>query len=121
MSARLDTELGAQGAVDGDDRGVGLLDPDVELGGVALLHADDVVENHVGIGDRWARGGQRERGRDTREHGAQAQLDHTLSRDDLNPDNVLVYLHGQIVTTLVGGSHHPKSGAEATVTQAERP
>ena len=88
MSARLDTELGAQGAVDGDDRGVGLLDPDVELGGVALLHADDVVEEHVG--DRWARCGQGERGRDTREDGAQAQLDHTLSRDDLNPDNVLV-------------------------------
>ena len=107
VSPRLRSELGAQGAVDGNDDGGRVLDPDVELGGVTVAHADDVEQDHVWVGDGRSGGGQREGGRDAREHGTEAELDDALSRDDLYPDHVLIRLHTLSVEDPGDDALHP--------------
>ena len=59
------------------------------------------------VGDGRSGGGQREGGRDAREHGTEAKLDDALSRDDLYPDHVLIRLHTLSVEDPGDDALHP--------------
>ena len=67
-----------------DDRG-GDLDPVVQVDAVLLVQLDDVVQHDVGLGVRGPARGDGERPRSDLEGVPEAEADHLLGRQDLDP------------------------------------